>query len=108
LVARAFIPNPNNYPIVNHLNGRKSDNRVVNLQWTSYSLNTKHAYDTGLRIPCRGESSHSSKLTEKEVLEIRELYSLGGWSFKKLQLKFGLNSYSSVTNIIHRKTWAHI
>ena len=54
IVAQAFIPNPENKPIINHKNGVKSDNRVENLEWCTYSENTIHAIKTGLMVPKKG------------------------------------------------------
>ena len=51
LVAEAFISNPNNLPVPNHIDGNKENNCIQNLEWTSYSENNKHALDTGLRKP---------------------------------------------------------
>ena len=48
MVADTWIPNPNHYKEVNHINGDKSDNRVENLEWTTRSENICHAYRTGL------------------------------------------------------------
>lgn len=44
LVATAFLPNPNNLPDADHLNGNKRDNRLCNLQWKSKSDNMKAFY----------------------------------------------------------------
>ena len=44
LVAEAFIPNPNNLPVVNHKDNVKGNNDASNLEWATISYNTSHAY----------------------------------------------------------------
>lgn len=51
LVAETFLENQNNYSIINHINGDKTDNRVENLEWCTQSHNVQESYRLGLRIP---------------------------------------------------------
>lgn len=44
LVAQAFIPNPNNYKQINHIDGNKENNCVDNLEWCDSSYNIKDMY----------------------------------------------------------------
>lgn len=106
LVAEAFLPNPNGYKEVNHINGNKSDNRAENLEWVSLQQNRDHAKKTGLIW--QGEKSPNAKLTVSEVLEIRKALS-DDPSINKTHLgkKYGVNG-TTIRKIELRQRWASV
>ena len=48
LVGMAYIPNPDNKPQINHVDGDVKNNNVNNLEWVTAKENSQHAWDTGL------------------------------------------------------------
>lgn len=60
LIAETFLDNPNNYSVVNHINGNKQDNKVENLEWCNHQQNSQKAWEMGL-YPKKKEKTHSTK-----------------------------------------------
>lgn len=74
LVAEAFIPNTENKPTVNHIDGDKLNNAANNLEWATREEQMQHAYRMGLKNPVSGCLQGNHVLTESEVREIRAAY----------------------------------
>lgn len=75
LVAKAFIPNPQDKPEVNHIDGNKHNNTVSNLEWVTKSENGKHNYAAlGMKHPRGplGKPNPHRKLTPDQVRAIRK------------------------------------
>lgn len=74
LVAAEFIDNPHGYPVINHIDGNRTNNRVDNLEWCTQSENMKHAYHTGLQKPIRSQIEHSlSRAMEAHRRPVRNI-----------------------------------
>ena len=130
MVAKAFIPNPENKPEVNHINGIKDDPRLENLEWVTPKENTAHAIKTGLTILRDGSDLHRgylehrdeilrklsermkgtenamAKLTDDDVIAIRQMYA-DGMTLKDIYTKVQLRR-QQVTDIIMGITWKHL
>lgn len=105
LVGLTFIDNPQNKAEINHIKGVKSDNRCWMLEWCNSNENVQHAYDYKLLQPKKGVKNGASKLTEKEVLEIRKI---GSSMYKKdIAKKYNVGS-STVSRILSNTNWKHI
>lgn len=107
LIAMTFIPNPDDRPQVNHIDGNKANNHVDNLEWVTAQQNVVHAVETGLRMTSQGPSHYKSKFNEEEVLNIRHLYATKKLTHRKIADLYGVDR-DTITKIINRKNWAHI
>jgi len=106
IIAETFIPNPNNKKQVNHINCDKEDNRVENLEWVTCSENHKHAFNNGIKTQA-GINNSRCRLTENEVLEIRNAYRLGCFTQTEIAEAYNVSSVN-ISAIITRRSWKHI
>jgi hypothetical protein len=106
LIAFAFIPNIEKKPVINHKDGNKTNNSICNLEWCTVSENTKHAHNNGLAKVRFGENCNFSKLTEKNVIEIKNKIMLG-LSNKVISTEYKVSD-SSICMIKNGKRWKHI
>lgn len=104
LVAHTFIENPNNYPMVNHIDGNKLNPHVTNLEWCTAKMNNDHALRTGLRGV--GEKSPMATITNEQARNICELLQEGK-SVKYITKELGI-PHSIIRNIKSGVSWKSI
>lgn len=105
LVARAFLGRkPSDDLVINHMDGRKPNNRAMNLEYCTSPENTRHAAALGL-MP-KGIKNGASKLSELNVHEIRRCLE-EGQSIKDVAHQFDI-SRTLASQIKKRERWEHI
>ena len=88
---------------VAHLDGDQTNNRLSNLAYVTPTENNSHKVGHGTQP--KGRKIWCSKLTEKEVLEIRS--KSPQISYAKLASEYGV-SLTAISQVITRKSWKHI
>lgn len=110
LVATAFIPNPNNLPQVNHIDEVRNHNTIDNLEWCSvvYNQNYGHRKEKA-SANSSGEKNSNHRLTEKDVLSIREKYIPGHpqYGVQALADQYGMK-YVTICKIVQKRLWKNI
>lgn len=99
LVASVYIPNPENKPCVNHIDGNKHNNCVENLEWVTYSENELHSFkELGKKVhrPC--------KLTQDQVDYIRSLPDRKETTLRPVATELGV-SYWTVRSVAFYNNW---
>lgn len=93
VVAEAFIPNPDGFPFVNHIDCVRNNNTIANLEWCTQWQNIRHSQALGRmqRDYWTGRRSPNAALSEEDAAKIRAEYSAGGISWAFLAKKYKTN-----------------
>lgn len=73
LVALAFIPNPDNKPEVNHIDGNKLNNQIPNLEWATRAENMKHSFANNLQRPPLEGLKFADNPISKPIIQLTKL-----------------------------------
>lgn len=92
---------------VNHKDGNKLNNHFTNLEWVTPSENIIHTNNNNLINHARGIRIKSARVTESQVVEIRELYKIGNLTYEQVAEKYNIGKVT-VFDIVKRKTWKHV
>lgn len=103
LVTRAFFGESDLE--VNHKDLKKTNNKLVNLEYVTHKENMAHAIKNGVYWARRHESHHNAKLTMEKAREIRKLK--GKYSMRELALIFEV-SRPTITHIQQNRTWKEV
>ena len=106
LIAKTFIPNPDNLPEVNHIDLNKQNNHIDNLEWITSSGNRQHAYDTGAQKPIKSKDVWTAKLKEEDIPNILLLLEQG--VFQRIIAKQYNVSREAIRDIKLNKHWKEI
>lgn len=107
LVAEAFIPNPENKPMVNHIDGNKLNNHFMNLEWVTGKENMQHAVKNNLLNPRYGETSPFAKHTNEQIHEVCKLLELGTHTIGEISHMTGVK-YKTIRGIVASGKWKMI
>ena len=107
LVAEVFCDNPNNYPIVMHLDNDRRNNAADNLQWGTLKMNSQQMIKEGRGNKCKGSKHHFSKLTESQVFEIRNKYVPRKYTLEKLAKEYNV-TFGLIGHIVKGRIWNQI
>lgn len=106
IVAQSFLGMRDHMYQVNHIDGNKLNNCIVNLEWVTPKDNTKHAIATKLRSDYIGAHNPYSKLNDSIVVQIRECYN-SGMRVVDIATRFELN-YHTVWVVCKHRRWTHL
>jgi hypothetical protein len=106
LVATMFVPNPDNKPEVNHLDGDKENNHKSNLEWATRLENQHHSIHV-LGKHFYGEKHALAKLTEHDVINIIQLHKTGNYTYAEISRMYNMEE-TQINRIVKRKSWKHL